>query len=240
MVNDWLLQAAVSYNQRSKEFRDDYAAILLMPLGTLSKIIDWTFRSLPDEILVGIDPDLELPHPVDVDEEFTGTDFQPGLFAGQGYVMGKPHLVNRGDSFSVHHVPEEWIDDSFAEDRGSRGGRFTHWIHSHPNAVAVPSGADAEAAQWTEGCDMILGVRFSPEGALPWFEDVGGKRRELSTESPILDKTQYLDSLPHIGRATTGHIIHGLEIIAFHRTGLGVNLVITDNSGVPVSPSSSP
>ena len=71
-------------------------AILLMPLGTLSKIIDWTFRSLPDEILVGIDPDLELPHPVDVDEEFTGTDFQPGLFAGQGYVMGKPHLVNRG------------------------------------------------------------------------------------------------------------------------------------------------
>ena len=84
---------------------------------------------------------------------------------------------------------------------------------------------------------MILGVRFSPEGALPWFEDVGGKRRELSTESPILDKTQYLDSLPHIGRATTGHIIHGLEIIAFHRTGLGVNLVITDNSGVPISPS---
>ena len=56
MVNDWLLQAAVSYNQRSKEFRDDYAAILLMPVGTLSKIIDWTFRSLPDEILVGIDP----------------------------------------------------------------------------------------------------------------------------------------------------------------------------------------
>ena len=122
MVNDWLLQAAVSYNQRSKEFRDDYAAILLMPVGTLSMIIDWTFKSLPDEILVGIDPDLELPHPVDVDEEFTGTDFQPGLFAGQGYVMGKPHLVNRGDSFSVHHVPEEWIDDSFAEDRGSRGG----------------------------------------------------------------------------------------------------------------------
>ena len=154
--------------------------------------------------------------------------------------MGKPHLVNRGDSFSVHHVPEEWIDDSFAGDRGSRGGRFTHWIHSHPNAVAVPSGADAEAAQWTEGCDMILGVRFSPEGALPWFEDVVGKRRELSTSDPILGKTQYLDSLPHIGRATTGHIIHSLEIIAFHRTGLGVNLVITDNRGVPISPSSSP
>ena len=106
--------------------------------------------------------------------------------------------------------------------------------------MAVPSGADAEAAQWTEGCDMILGVRFSPEGALPWFEDVGGKRRELSAGSPILDKPQYLDSLPHIGRASTGHIIHGLEIIAFHRTGLGVNLVITDSRGVPISPSSSP
>ncbi|MAU30198.1 MAG: hypothetical protein CMA26_03695 [Euryarchaeota archaeon] len=240
MVNDWLLRAAGSYNQRSRESRDDYAAILLMPIDTLYSIIDWTFRSLPDEILVGIDPNLELPHPIGVDEEFTGADFQSGLFAGQGYVLGKPHLVNRGDSFSVHHVPEEWIDDSFAEDRGSRGGRFTHWIHSHPNAVAVPSGADADAAQWTEGCDMILGVRFSPEGSLPWFDEVGGRRRELSTRDSADYKPGYSSSLPSIGRASTGHSIHGLEIIAFHRSGLGVNLIITDSRGLPINPNLNP
>ena len=240
MVNDWLLQASASYNKRSRDFRDDYAAILLMPIETLSSIIDWTFKSLPDEILVGIDPNLQLPHPVGVDEEYTGTDFQPGLFAGQGYVMGRPHLVNRGDSFSVHHVPEEWIDDLFTEDRGSRGGRFTHWIHSHPNAVAVPSGADADASQWTDGCDMILGVRFSPEGVLPWFDEVGGRRRELSTADSTVHQSQNLDPLPYVGRASTGHVIHGLEIIAFHRTGLGVNLIITDSNGVPISPNLSP
>ncbi len=28
--------------------------------------------------------------------------------------------------------------------------------------------------------------------------------------------------------------IHGLEVIAFHRTGFGVNLVLTDSEGRPV------
>ena len=32
-------------------------------------------------------------------------------------------------------------------------------------------------------------------------------------------------------RARTGHLIHGLDLICFHRTGLGVNLVITDARG---------
>ncbi len=234
MAQDWLLGAAASYNRHSLESRDDYAAILLMPIKTLSDIIEWTFRSLPDEILVGIDPDVDLPHPEGVDTRFSGIDFQARLFAGQGFVLGNPHLVNRGDSFSVHHVPEEWIDGLFAKDRGSRGGRFTHWIHSHPNAVAVPSGADAEAAQWTEGCDMILGVRFSPEGLLPWFDEVGGTRRRLSQEDSVYSGDILLNDLPVIGRAATGHRIHGLEIIAFHRTGLGINLIITNSNGVPI------
>tara|TARA_B100000965_G_scaffold90471_1_gene73615 strand:- start:59930 stop:60637 length:708 start_codon:yes stop_codon:yes gene_type:complete len=234
MADDWLERSAASYNKHSLESKDDYAAILLMPVGTLSEIIEWTFRSLPDEILVGIDPDVSRPHPDGVNRRFTGSDFQSGLFAGQGYVLGTPHLVNRGDSFSVHHVPEEWIDGIFTEDRGSRGGRFTHWIHSHPNAVAVPSEADADAAQWTEGCDMILGVRFSPEGLLPWFDEIGGTRRRLSPGSDSVKSDKANDSLPVIGRAVTGHMIHGLEVIAFHRTGLGINLIITDSEGVPI------
>ena len=234
MADDWLERSAASYNKHSLESKDDYAAILLIPVDTLSEIIEWTFRSLPDEILVGIDPDVSRPHPDEVNRRFAGSDFQSGLFAGQGYVLGVPHLVNRGDSFSVHHVPEEWIDGIFTEDRGSRGGRFTHWIHSHPNAVAVPSEADADAAQWTEGCDMILGVRFSPEGLLPWFDEVGGTRRRLSPGSNSVKSDKGNDSLPVIGRAVTGHLIHGLEFIAFHRTGLGINLIITDSEGVPI------
>ncbi|MDP7003514.1 MAG: hypothetical protein QGG21_00625 [Candidatus Thalassarchaeaceae archaeon] len=225
MVADWLLEAAAEYNRASLEARDSYPAHVLMPVGTLATIIDWSFRSLPDEILVGIDIDTAMPNPVGVDEAFGGA--QDGMFAGQGYLMGQPHLVNRGDSYSVHHVPEEWTDGVFGEERGSRGSRFHHFIHSHPNCVAIPSEADAEAAQWSEGCEMILGLRYTPEGTLPWLEDVEGVRRSLTPEDEA-------GGLPVIGRAVTGHTIHGLELIAFHRSGFGVNLVLTDSEGDPV------
>ena len=168
----------------------------------------------------------DLPHSREVEEAYCGTDFESGLFSGQGFVLGEPHLVNRGDSYSVHHVPEEWMDGLFDESRGVRGGRFSHWLHTHPNAPAIPSGADAESAQWTEGCDMILGVRYSPEGMLPWLEDIEGERRELSPD----------EALPVIGRAVTGHLIHGLELIAFHRRGFAVNVVLTDEHGSPIEP----
>ena len=168
-----------------------------------------------------MDPDNKRANPKEVVEAYSGADQETGLFAGQGYMLGKPHLVNRGNSFEVHHVPEEWMDGLFSTDRGSRGSRFTHWLHTHPNAPAIPSGADADAAQWTEGTDMILGIRFSPEGHLPWFDDVDGVRRPLSD----------LEDSGALGRARTGHLIHGLDLICFHRTGLGVNLVITDARG---------
>lgn len=231
MAEDWLVRAAAQYNQHSLDSRDDYTAILLMPIDALSTILEWTFQSLPDEILVGMDPNPDIPHPDGVDDMFCGLDHTEGLFAGQGFVLGSPHLVNRGDSYSVHHVPEEWVDGVLSEDRGVRGGRFTHWIHTHPNAVAIPSEADAEAAQWTEGCDMILGVRYTPEGVLPWFDDVEGARRRLTAEDTGDESGS--DS-PYIGRAVTGHRIHGLEMIAFHRTGLGVNLILTDSEGRPI------
>lgn len=227
MIPIWLHEAASRYNSQSLANRDAYAAVLLMPIQNLVTILDWTFQSLPDEILVGMDPDHQLENPKEVVERYAGVDEENELFAGQGYLLGEPHLVNRGDSFEVHHVPEEWMDGLFSTDRGSRGSRFTHWLHTHPNAPAIPSGADADAAQWTEGTDMILGIRFSPEGYLPWFDDVDGVRR------PLRD----LDDSGALGRAKTGHLIHGLDLICFHRTGLGVNLVITDARGYAIEES---
>ena len=221
MIPIWLHEAASQYNRQSLANRDAYAAVLLMPIQNLATILDWTFQSLPDEILVGMDSDHERANPKGVEEAYAGVDHDTGLFAGQGYLLDEPHLVNRGDSYEVHHVPEEWMDGLFSKDRGSRGSRFTHWLHTHPNAPAIPSGADADAAQWTEGTDMILGIRFTPEGHLTWFDDVDGVRRPL----------RELDDTGALGRAKTGHLIHGLDLICFHRTGLGVNLVITDTRG---------
>ena len=194
-------------------------------MGSEMCIRDRAFQSLPDEILVGMDVNPDLPHSREVEKTYCGADFESGLFSGQGFVLGEPHLVNRGDSYSVHHVPEEWMDGLFDKERGVRGGRFSHWLHTHPNAPAIPSGADAESAQWTEGCDMILGVRYSPEGMLPWLEGIEGERRALPPED---------DGRPVIGRAVTGHLVHGLELIAFHRRGFAVNVVLTDATGIPI------
>ena len=55
MAVDWLLEAAALYNEQSLEGRDGYPAHILMPVDTLAQILDWTFQSLPDEILVGMD-----------------------------------------------------------------------------------------------------------------------------------------------------------------------------------------
>ncbi|MBH33346.1 MAG: hypothetical protein CMB75_02990 [Euryarchaeota archaeon] len=224
---DWLFTAAQRYNLTSLENRDAYAGLMAVPMDSLSEILDWTFRSLPDEILVGLDVDTEKTDYSEELSRYIGSSNEPDLFAGQGMLVGRPHLVNRGDSYEVHHVPEEWVDGLFSEDRGPRGGRFTHWLHTHPNAPAVPSGADAEAAQFTEGVDLILGVWFSPEGAAPWFDDVEGVRRPLTELPDEKDR-------PMIGRAVTGHRIHGLELIAFHKRGLAINVVLTDSFGMPI------
>ena len=228
MVDEWLVRSAQKYNRQSLENKDSYPAIILMPVSSLEIILNWTFESLPDEILIGMDPNPEIKNPREVEDLYRGEDYQNDLFAGQGYVLGEPHLVNRGDAFSVHHVPEEWNDGLFVEERGVRGSRFTTWLHTHPNAPAIPSMADADAAQWTEGCDMILGVRFSPEGILPWFDDVEGTRRKLSPKE--IDRR--IDDLkPYIGTAITGHRIHDLELISFHKRGFGINIVLTDEKG---------
>ncbi|MEC7444010.1 MAG: hypothetical protein VX996_03375, partial [Candidatus Thermoplasmatota archaeon] len=181
MVEAWLEDLMTSYNRDSHAQRGGYLAQVHMPGDVFQSLVWWALQALPDEILVGIDIDGDRPHQSEVDAYFEGDEVHDRLFQGQGYVIKEAHIVNRGDSYSVHHLPEDWTDDMFSADRGSRAGRFTHWLHTHPNAPAIPSGADADAAQETQGIDMILGLRFSPEGPLPWFDDVEGTRRTLKS-----------------------------------------------------------
>ena len=230
MVEEWLIEAAREYNLDSLANRDSYAAVLLMPIETMETILDWTFSSLPDEILVGMDPNPAKSNPGETIEAYSGSAKKDNLFAGQGFVLGQPHFVNRGNSEEVHHVPEEWVDGIFAQERGVRGGRFTHWLHTHPNCPAIPSEADASASQSTDGVDLILGIEFSPQGPLPWFDDIEGERRVIGEKKSWFKRK---DKRPVLGMATTGHQIHSLELIAFHKAGLGVNVVFVDEEGKP-------
>lgn len=239
MVEPWLINAAVAYNRQSFEQKDGYVGLILLPIKHLETVLNWSFQSLPDEILVGFDPNQNLPHNQEIHDFFIGSDHRVELHQGEGLVLGEPHLVNRGDSFSVHHIPEEWVDDIFAQERGGRGSRFTHWLHTHPNAPAIPSGADADAAQETSGVDLILGLRFSPSGPLPWFDDVEGKRRILGKEATSNHTmnsnrgSSKHNDLPVVGIAPSGHVIHEVQLIAFHKTGLGVNVIFTDDNNLP-------
>ena len=88
MASDWLLEAAAQYNEQSLEGRDGYPAHILMPVDTLAQILDWAFQSLPDEILVGMDVNPDLPHSREVEKTYCGADFESGLFSGQGFVLG--------------------------------------------------------------------------------------------------------------------------------------------------------
>ena len=165
----------------------------------------------------------------EVEVEFEGSNQKKNLFAGQGYRIHEAKMVNRGDSFSVHHLPEEWTDEVFGSDRGPRAGRFTHWLHTHPNCPAIPSHADADAAQSTDGVDLILGIEFSPEGPLPWFDDIEGERRIIGEKKSWFSRR---DKRQVLGIAPTGHRIHSLELIAFHKAGLGVNVVFVNDDGI--------
>ena len=238
MVESWLKEIMGSYNLESYESRNSYAAQLHMPGEIFQNLVWWALKSLPDEILVGLDIDFNQQQNQQVDELFSSTQQVEGLFQGQGYLINEAHIVNRGDSYTVHHLPEDWTDDIFAPSRGARAGRFTHWLHTHPNAPAIPSGADADAAQETPGVDLILGLRFSPSGPLPWFDDVEGKRRILGTEAKLKQMNRRTgiwqqSDLPVVGVAPSGHLIHEVQLIAFHKTGLGVNVIFTDENNLP-------
>jgi len=222
-MSDWLLGAAEAYNLDSYEQRERYSTHLLIPIETMRTVIRWSMESIPDEVLIGFDPDAERPNPERVEEVFGPSQ---SSFSGYGYLLGTPHIVNVGDSYSVHHVPEEWTDGVFSEERGARGSRFASFLHSHPNAYAHPSEADAEAADWTEGVEMILGVRFSPAPlGLEWYDEEEVHRRDLNPE--------HEGELPVLARVA-GRKVHGFELIGYLRNGEGVNLLITDAEGMPI------
>ena len=230
MVSEWLAEAMAIYNDESHHKRESYVAQVHFPSHILEEIIGWAFKSLPDEILVGLDVDSNKANIPETEQEFQSDSGKKNLFAGQGYRISEAHLVNRGDSFSVHHLPEEWTDEIFGSDRGPRAGRFTHWLHTHPNCPAIPSEADANAAQSTDGVDMILGIEFSPEGPLPWLDDVEGERRIIGEKQAWFKRK---DKRAVLGLAPTGHQIHSLELIAFHKAGLGINVVFVNDEGQP-------
>ena len=222
-MSDWLLGAAEAYNLDSYEQRERYSTHLLIPIETMRTVIRWSMESIPDEVLIGFDPDPERPNPERVEEVFGPSQ---SAFSGYGYLLGTPHIVNVGDSYSVHHVPEEWTDGVFSEERGARGSRFASFLHSHPNAYAHPSEADAEAADWTEGVEMILGIRFSPAPlGRGWYDEEGGHRRDLNPE--------HEGELPVLARVA-GRKVHGFELIGYLRNGEGVNILITEDDGVPI------
>ena len=240
MIEQWLEELMSSYNLDSFEAKNSYTAQIHLRGNLFQKLIWWALKSLPDEILIGMDVDPNSPHNREVEEFFRSEQNVDGLFQSQGYCINEAHIVNRGNSFSVHHLPEDWTDDIFSSSRGSRAGRFTHWLHTHPNAPAIPSEADADAAQETQGVDMILGLRFSPEGPLPWFDDVEGVRRILGDEAkPIKSekrKRRWFGSnrdLQVIGIAPSGHKIHEIQLIAFHKSGLAVSVILIDDDGFP-------
>lgn len=228
MVSDWLADAVAIYNDESHNRREEYVAQVHFPASILEEILEWAFKALPDEILVGLDVS-QNKNLSGIEVEFQGDSQKTNLFAGQGYRIHEAKMVNRGDSFSVHHLPEEWTDEVFGTDRGPRAGRFTHWLHTHPNCPAIPSEGDAEAAQSTDGVDLILGIEFSPEGPLPWFDDIEGERRVIGETKSWFSRKEKRKVL---GRAPTGHSIHSLELIAFHKSGLGVNVVFINDDGI--------
>ncbi len=222
-MSDWLLSAVGAYNLDSFEQRERYSTHLLIPIETMRTVIRWSMESIPDEVLIGFDPDPERPNPEMVEDVFGPAQT---TFSGYGYLLGTPHIVNVGDSYSVHHVPEEWTDGVFSEERGARGSRFASFLHSHPNAYAHPSEADAEAADWTEGVEMILGVRFSPAPlGLEWYDEGESHRRDLNPE--------HVGEMPVLARVA-GRKVHGFELIGYLRNGEGVNLLITDDEGFPI------
>ena len=115
MVEQWLEELMVSYNLDSFESKNSYTAQVHLRGELFEKLIWWALKSLPDEILVGMDIDANSPHNQEVEELFLSEQNVNGLFQSQGFCINEAHIVNRGNSFSVHHLPEDWTDDIFLQ-----------------------------------------------------------------------------------------------------------------------------
>ena len=101
MPSDWLEEAVAEYNDESYNRREEYVAQVHFPVTILEEILGWAFKSLPDEILVGLDVKNERIDP-EIAVMYQGEKHKENLFAGQGYKISEAN-GNRGDSYSVHH-----------------------------------------------------------------------------------------------------------------------------------------
>ena len=218
---EWLRRAAIPYNIDSFEQRDRYGCHICIPIDSLIRVVGWSMEYFPEEVLIGFDP--TTTRNPDIVEETFGPP--RSVFSGAGYILGEPHLLNVGDEFSVEHISEDWLDGALSANRGSRGSRFSTYLHSHPNAFAGPSQSDASASDFTEGVEMILGVEVeNPPLGLEWYEQEGTHRRRLGEEKP---EGEILARL-------AGRRILGMELIGFIRGGLAANILITDEDGFPL------
>ena len=218
---EWLRRAAIPYNIDSFEQRDRYGCHICLPMDSLIRTVRWSLEYFPEEVLIGFDP--TTTRNPDIVEETFGPP--RSVFSGAGYILGEPHLLNVGDEFSVEHISEDWLDGALSTNRGSRGSRFSTYLHSHPNAFAGPSQSDASASDFTEGVEMILGVEVeNPPLGLEWYEQEGTHRRRLGAE-----KTE-----GEILARLAGRKILSLELIGFIRGGLAANILITDEEGFPL------
>ena len=91
MTGDWLEEAVAKYNHDSFEQRERYSTHLLIPVEVLRTVIRWSMESIPDEVLIGFDPDHGKPNPGAVEEAFGPSK---SSFAGYGFLLGDPHIVN--------------------------------------------------------------------------------------------------------------------------------------------------
>jgi len=71
MVSDWLADAISIYNDESHNRREEYVAQVHFPARILEDILEWAFKALPDEILVGLDVS-ELRNLPEIEVEFQG------------------------------------------------------------------------------------------------------------------------------------------------------------------------
>ena len=69
-MSDWLLGAAEAYNLDSYAQRERYSAHQLIPIETMRTVIRWSMESIPDEVLIGFDPDTDRANPDQVEEVF--------------------------------------------------------------------------------------------------------------------------------------------------------------------------
>ena len=69
MVSEWLQNLMVEYNSISLEKRVIFF-INSDAWNYFEKLIKWALENLPDEILVGFDPNWDRPHLPEVDEIF--------------------------------------------------------------------------------------------------------------------------------------------------------------------------